>query len=126
MIVVGGTALLWSPTVPGHRVFDDPAYIPAAWRTITQASLDQFAACQKYPYDLWTYVSPPAIFEQGPRTGQYKRGAQTLLVDEHGTSRISAADFAIAVIDELETPGEDNHFTMATFCSDNTTMAARG
>ena len=125
VVVVGGSAPLWSPTMPGRRVFDDPAYIPAAWRTIAQASLDQFTACQKHLYQRWTYVSPPAIFEPGPRTGHYERGTDTLLVDEHGTSRISAADFAIAIVDELEDPGEDNHFTVATLSSDNETMENR-
>ena len=125
VIVVGGSAPLLSPTRPGRRVFDDPAYIPAAWRTIAQASLDQFTACQQHPHERWTYVSPPALFEPGPRTGRYERGTDTLLVDERGTPRISAADFAIAIIDELEDPGEDNHFTVATFGSDNETMENR-
>ncbi|WP_106506573.1 NAD(P)-dependent oxidoreductase [Brachybacterium timonense] len=125
VIVVGGSAPLWSPSLPGRRVFDDPAYIPAAWRTIAQASLDQFTACQQHPHEWWTYVSPPALFEPGPRTGHYERGTDTLLVDERGTSRISAGDFAIAIIDELEDPGENNHFTVATLSSDNETMESR-
>lgn len=125
VVVVGGSVPLWSPTMPGRRVFDDPAYIPAAWRTIAQASVDQFTACQQHPHERWAYVSPPALFEPGPRTGRYERGTDTLLVDERGASRISAADFAIAIVDELEDPGEDNHFTVATLSSDNETMENR-
>lgn len=125
VIVVGGSAPLWSPSLPGRRVFDDPAYVPAEWRTIAQASLDQFTACQQHPHEWWTYVSPPAFFGPGPRTGRYERGTDTLLVDERGTSRINAADFAIAIVDELENPGEDIHFTVATFSSDNETMEKR-
>lgn len=111
--------------MPGRRVFDDPAYVPAAWRSIAQASLDQFTACQKHPHERWMYVSPPAIFAPGARTGRYERGTQTLLVDERGTSSISAADFVIAIVDEMENPGGDGHFTVATFGSVNETVDGR-
>lgn len=95
-------------------MLDDPSYVPPAWRTIAQASIDQFEACRRHPYSAWTYFSPPAIFEPGERTGNYARGTNTLLVDQDGSSRISAADFAIAVLDELENPGPDSHVTVAT------------
>ncbi|WP_296140579.1 NAD(P)-dependent oxidoreductase [uncultured Tessaracoccus sp.] len=126
VVVVGGAAPLWSPTLPDRRVLDDPAHIPAAWRSIAQASVDQLTVCREHPHERWTYVSPPANFEPGPRTGKYERGTHTLLVDERGSSRISAADFAIAIVDELENPGEDTHFTVATFGADDKTVENQG
>lgn len=52
----------------------------------------------------WTVVSPPVSIDvQGPRTGTYRTADDTLLVDAGGASRISAADLAVAVVDEVET-----------------------
>jgi hypothetical protein len=51
----------------------------------------------------WTYISPSADFEpDGPRTGRYVIGGEELLVNNKGESRISYADYAIAVVDEAE------------------------
>lgn len=61
----------------------------------------------------WTYVSPPALVAPAERTGRYRRGTTTLLVASDGTSSISAEDFAVAVIDELETPSGERHVTVA-------------
>ncbi|CAL9539699.1 hypothetical protein SUDANB176_04220 [Streptomyces sp. enrichment culture] len=55
----------------------------------------------------WVYLSPPALLEPGERTGRYRRGTDTLLTGADGRSWISAEDFAVAVVDELETPGPD-------------------
>ena len=38
----------------------------------------------------------------GPRAGHYRLGEDTLLMDADGKSRISAADLAVAVVDEVE------------------------
>lgn len=113
LLIVGGSAPLRSPNHPERLLIDDPDHVPEAWKSIAQASLDQFHACQEYPNARWVYLSPPAIFESGDRTGRYRRGATTLMTDADGTSRITAPDFAIAVLDELEQPGRDRHFTVA-------------
>jgi putative NADH-flavin reductase len=52
----------------------------------------------------WSYVSPGALLEPGERTGRYRLGGEELLVDEQGRSRITMEDFAIAMLDEAETP----------------------
>ncbi|AQP46838.1 NAD-dependent epimerase [Tessaracoccus aquimaris] len=55
----------------------------------------------------WFYVSPAANFggaNAGERTGSYRIGGDVLLSDEHGISNISGADFAKAVVDEIEEP----------------------
>lgn len=112
VLVVGGSAPLRSPNHPDRLVIDDPHYVPEAWKAVAQASLDQFRVCQDHPHRHCTYLSPPAVFEPGERTGRYRRGTTTLLVDANGYSGIAAADLAVAVIDELETPGTDRHFTV--------------
>lgn len=50
----------------------------------------------------------------GERTGTYERGTDTLLLDATGISSITAPDLAIAAIDELEDPRNDQHFTVMT------------
>lgn len=112
-LIVGGSAPLRSPSHPDRMLIDDPDHVPEAWRTIAQASLDQFDACQVHPYTGWVYLSPPAVFEPGERRGSYRRGTTTLLADANGVSRITAPDFAVAVLDELENPGDERHFTVA-------------
>jgi uncharacterized protein len=52
----------------------------------------------------WTYFSPPALIEPGERTGKFRLGKDQLVADDKGQSRISAEDYAIALVDELESP----------------------
>ena len=97
---VGGAGSL--ETAAGVRVIDDPAF-PAAWKPEAEAqaaALDVFRA-SSVAVD-WVYVSPAALLDDGERTGKYRIGADQLLVDAHGGSRISAPDFAIALLDRIE------------------------
>lgn len=112
VLVIGGAAPLSSPTHPGILVIDDPVIVPPAWRRVAQASLEQFQACQAHSYQGWVYLSPPAIFGPGASTGSYRRGTTTLLMDDRGQSRISSEDLALAVVDELEHPAGQQHFTV--------------
>jgi len=52
----------------------------------------------------WTYFSPAALIQPGERTGKFRLGEDTLIADEKGNSSISAEDYAIALVDELENP----------------------
>ncbi len=99
VIVVGGAGSL--EVAPGVRLVDTPEF-PEAWK---QDALAQATSLEMYRGvdDLeWTYVSPAAIIESGDRSGHYRTGRDQLLVDEDGQSRITYADFASAVVDELE------------------------
>ncbi|MBB5849988.1 NAD(P)-dependent oxidoreductase [Amycolatopsis umgeniensis] len=109
VLVVGGAGPLRSPS--GGLVIDDPAFVPPEWRTIASASTTQLQACEAHAGD-WVYLSPPAMLEPGIRTGAYRRGSTTILTAADGSSRISTEDFAIAIVDELENPGRDRHFTV--------------
>ncbi|MEV6627990.1 NAD(P)H-binding protein [Amycolatopsis sp. NPDC051106] len=109
ILVVGGAAPLRVPG--GGLVLDYPRYVPPEYRAIASASAAQLEVCRAHPAD-WVYLSPPAVLEPGSRTGVYRRGTTTLLVRPDGSSRISAEDLAAAVVDELENPGPDRHFTV--------------
>ena len=55
----------------------------------------------------WFYVSPAAAFgswNPGERKGTYRTTDDLLLTDAEGNSDISGADYAIAVVDEVERP----------------------
>ncbi|MHC5264457.1 NAD(P)-dependent oxidoreductase [Streptomyces sp. UC4497] len=113
LLVVGGAGPLKSPGRLGRLVIDDPDHVPTQWRAIAGASTTQLRTCDAHENTNWTYLSPPAVLEPGTRTGSYRRGTTTLLTDPDGTSRISVEDLATAVLDELERPRRDRHFTVA-------------
>ena len=53
----------------------------------------------------WFYVSPPEVYgawAPAPATGRYRLGDDVLLRAADGTSTISAADLAVAIVDEVE------------------------
>lgn len=112
ILIVGGSAPLRSPSDPDRLLVDDPDYVPEAWASVARASLDQFRACTRHRDADWVYLSPPAVFEEGDSAGRYRRGTTTLLTDADGESRITPPDLATAVLDELELPGRDQHFTV--------------
>ncbi|MEW9570793.1 NAD(P)-dependent oxidoreductase [Rhodanobacter sp. Si-c] len=100
LVWVGGAGSL--ETSPGVRVLDDPNF-PAAWRPEAEAqgrALETFRASAS-PVD-WTYISPAALIEDGERTGRYRIGGDRLLTDANGASRISVADYAVALLDRIE------------------------
>lgn len=97
---VGGAGSL--EVAPGVRVIDD-AHFPAEWKPSANAQIEALAVFRASKADIdWTYISPAAVIAPGERTGSYRVGADQLLVDAEGNSRISIADFAIGVLDRLE------------------------
>ncbi|QNN54333.1 NAD(P)-dependent oxidoreductase [Nocardioides mesophilus] len=60
------------------------------------------------PADLdWVFVSPAGAYgawAAGERTGTYRVGDEVALFDDEGGSNISGADFALAIVDEIDTP----------------------
>jgi len=50
----------------------------------------------------WSYATPAKNFTNDERTGIFRIGGDTLLEDKRGKSRISRADFAVALINEAE------------------------
>lgn len=63
---------------------------------------------RKTPADVdWFFVSPGLSFGAhvpGERTGNYRVGGDVLLKDATGVSAIGGDDYAIAFVDEIETP----------------------
>jgi uncharacterized protein len=98
LIVVGGAGSL--EAAPGTLVYDTPDF-PAAWRPGAMAHGEGLKVYRSADLD-WTYFSPAYFIQPGERTGKYRVGFEQLLRDEGGKSFISAEDFGVAILDELE------------------------
>jgi hypothetical protein len=105
LLVVGGAGSL---VVNGNRVVDGPDF-PAAYKpealTMSQA-LDNLRATDESVN--WTLLSPAFVIAPGERTGTFR-----LSLDEPIGDHISAEDFAVALVDEIEKPAhERRRFTL--------------
>jgi putative NADH-flavin reductase len=100
LVVVGGAGSL--EVAPGVTL-ESAKDFPAALRPIAQAHEKALELLRESSID-WTYLSPSAFFEPGPRTGKFRLGQDALLTAADGKSWISMEDYAIALVDELEQP----------------------
>jgi len=114
LLVVGGAATLRVPSTDGKTVIEDSNYLPVSARHIGKASADQFEVCLAETRVDWAYLSPAAQFAPGERTGNYRLGADELLIDAEGISKISMEDVAIVLLDEAEqSKHHQTRFTVA-------------
>jgi uncharacterized protein len=102
LLVVGGAGSL--EVGPGLRLFDTPEF-PEIYRTEALAQGEALDFYRGVTGIRWIYVSPAAELEPGERTGQYRTGGDQLLADADGRSAISMEDYAVAIVDQIETPG---------------------
>lgn len=111
LLYVGGAASL--ETAPGQYVIDSP-HFPEEWKPIAKGTFEAFNII-KQEQDLdWTVLSPAAMIQPGERTGKFRLGKDNLVVNDRGESTISSADYAVALIDELEQPKHiKQRFTLA-------------
>jgi uncharacterized protein len=100
LIVVGGAGSL--EVAPGLQLVDTPEF-PSGWLAIARAHRDVLPIVKQSDLD-WTYFSPAAMIEPGVRTGKFRVGGTRLIANDRGESRISAEDYAMALVDELENP----------------------
>ncbi len=101
--VVGGAG--GSLVAPGGpRLFDQD--FPEEYAHEAQVGIDSLALLESTPDDLdWFFVHPAEVFgpwAEGECTGHYRDGGDVLVRDADGNSFISGADFAVAVVDEIE------------------------
>ncbi len=101
LLVVGGAGSLLLPG--GSRVIDSPGF-PAEYKAEASAGAE-FLETLRQEKDLdWSFLSPSAEFVEGERTGHFRLGKDDLLVSAEGRSWITFADYAIALLDEVEKP----------------------
>jgi uncharacterized protein len=108
LMVVGGAGSLFVDENKTVRVIDTPEF-PDFVKPTAKGQGRNLLELQDTTDLSWTFVSPSAVFDaEGKRTGSYQSGKDHLLVNSKGESYISYADFAIAVLDEIENPNHLN------------------
>ena len=109
LIIVGGAGSL--EVAPGVTVIES-GHLPAQWLAIAVSHAKVLDMIKKSDIN-WTYFSPAGFFVPGERTGKFRLGTNQLIANEQGDSRISLEDYAIALVDELESPRhERERFTI--------------
>lgn len=117
--VVGGAGSL-STTAGGPSLIDQ-ADIPDPIEPLFAEGLGHARTLELMVGDTsgvdWFYLSPPRGFGShvpGETTGHYRVGGDALLVDADGRSEISGDDYALALVDEIDTPRHHRtRFTVA-------------
>lgn len=101
LIVVGGAGSL--EVAPGVRLVDTPEF-RAEWKPAANAQAETLEIFRASEGVDWTFFSPSALIMPGRRTAKYRLGTEQLLVNDQGESYISAEDYAVALLDEIEHP----------------------
>jgi hypothetical protein len=101
LVVVGGAGSL--EFEPGKLFVDAPNF-PAEYLDQARGGCEALNIYRQNKSLDWTFVSPAVWITPGERTGKFRLGSDRLLVGSNGESRISAEDFAVAFLDEVENP----------------------
>jgi len=102
LLVVGGAGSL--EVSPGVELVDTDGF-PADIKpgALGARALRNHLQANEQALD-WTYLSPAAFLEPGERTGQFRVGKTTLLMNGDSPASISVGDLAVAIVDEIEHP----------------------
>jgi uncharacterized protein len=105
VIVIGGAGSL---VVDGNRIVDG-ADFPAEYKPEAMTGAQALENLRATGDDVnWTFLSPAVVIAPGERTGVFRLG-----LDEPVGDFISAEDFAVALVDEIEKPAhERRRFTV--------------
>lgn len=102
IIVVGGAGSLYVDEAKTVKLLDTPEF-PDMFKPTATGQGRNLEELQQTTDLNWTFISPSVMFDpEGIRTGTYKAGKDHLLVNSQGESYISYADYAIALVDEIE------------------------
>lgn len=103
LIVVGGFSSL--RPAPGEPRFIE-GFVPTQYLAEAKAGHSVLEMLQAEPEQVdWTFVSPAQVFgafAPGPATGTYRLGGEVAILDAEGKSFVSAPDFAMAVVDLVD------------------------
>lgn len=102
LVVVGGAGSLFVNPEHTLRVMDGDDF-PEEFKPLASAQGKALEELRGRDDVRWTFVSPAADFQaDGERTGAYILAGEELRLNEAGESIISYADYAIAMVDEIE------------------------
>ncbi len=102
LLVVGGAGSLYVD--PEHtKTVVDVTPFPEAAMPVVNGHGKALEELRKFDNVNWTYISPAEDFQpDGERTGKYILGGEELVLNSKDESVISYADYAIAMVDEIE------------------------
>jgi putative NADH-flavin reductase len=99
LLVVGGAGSLF--VKPGVRVMDTGA-IPEAFMPGVKGLAEVYYNLLVPEKEIdWVFFSPAGDIAPGERTGKFRLGGDQLITNDKGESKISSADYAIAMVDEV-------------------------
>lgn len=102
LVIVGGAGSLYVNKEHTSTVELQPSF-PDAFKGVSAAHGLALAILRAEKDVKWTYISPAGDFQaDGARTGKYILGGEELTLNSRGESVISYADYAIALVDEIE------------------------
>ena len=111
LLVVGGAGSLY--LAPGQQLIDSAGF-PAEYKEGAEGARQALDELRDETELEWTFLSPAAHLEPGPRTGQFRLGGEQLLMNNGAPGHISVADLAVALLDETEQPRHvRQRFTLA-------------
>jgi len=115
LIVVGGAGSLYVDEEKTIQLVDTPEF-PKEYYATASNMTKGLHELQKTTDIKWTFISPAAFFDpNGKRTGAYQKGKDNFIVNKKGNSYVSYADYAIALLDEIENPQHINErFTLVS------------
>lgn len=102
LLVVGGAGSLYVNAEHTACVSDGPDF-PALFKPLAKAMAKALEELRQRNDVKWTYMSPAGDFQaDGERSGQYILSGEELTLNDKGESISSYADYAIAMVDEIE------------------------
>lgn len=102
LLIVGGAGSLFLDKEHSMALSDSPD-LPDAYKPVANAMGEALKLLRRHDDVNWTYVSPAADFRaDGERTGKYILAGEEFTLNSKGESIISYADYAIAMVDEIE------------------------
>lgn len=102
LLVVGGAGSLYVNAEHTLCVSDGPDF-PDIFKPLAAAMAKALGELRERNDVKWTYISPAGDFQaDGERTGKYILAGEELTLNAAGESIISYADYAIAMVDEIE------------------------
>lgn len=115
LIVVGGAGSLFVDEARTTRLAETPEF-PEAFKSTANGQAQNLADLEASEGVQWTFLSPAAFFDpEGRRTGRYQKGDDGFIVNSKGKSYISYADYALALVDEIESGEHKNRrFTVVS------------
>lgn len=102
LLVVGGAGSLYVNPEHTMTVSETPDF-PEMFKPLASAMAKALSDLRERDDVRWTYISPAGDFQaEGERTGEYILAGEELTLNDRNESIISYADYAIAMVDEIE------------------------